>query len=378
MAERNDSQERTEQPTPRRLQQARERGQVPRSRELNTMGVLLVGAAGLLFLGPAMLEDLLALMRWGFSLAPGQTTDTAMLSLMLEEALVSGIQAIFPFLLMVLVAALIVPMGLGGWSFATSALALKWDKLDPVKGLQRVFGVRGLMELVKALAKFLLVAGISILFIWSQLDDLIALGRQPLSASLGAAATLIAYSFLALCAALVMIAAVDVPFQLWQHSRQLRMTRQEVKEEFKETEGKPEVRSRIRNLQREIAQRRMMEEVPKADVIVTNPTHYAVALRYDPELMTAPRVVAKGADLMALRIREIASRHHVPRVSAPPLARAVYYSTKLDQEIPAGLYVAVAQVLAYVYQLRRYREEGGEAPSMPAELPIPDDLRRGP
>ncbi len=376
MAERNDSQERTEQATPRRLQQARERGQVPRSRELNTMGVLLFGAGGLLLMGPGMLDSLMDLMRWGFTLGPERARDSAMLALMLEEALLGGIMIIAPFLLLVLVAAVVAPMGLGGWSFALSALAVKWDKLDPIKGFQRIFGARGLMELAKALAKFLLVAGISALLIWSQLDELVALGRQPLSVSLSAAARLVAYSFLALCAALVLIAAVDVPFQLWQHARQLRMTRQEVKEEYKEMEGKPEVRSRIRNLQREIAQRRMMAEVPKADVIVTNPTHYAVALRYDPEAMAAPKLVAKGADLMALRIRQVGSRHGVPQVSAPPLARAVYYATRLDQEIPAGLYVAVAQVLAYVYQLRRYRAEGGSAPSLPEALPIPEELQR--
>ncbi len=376
MAERNDSQERTEEATPRRLQQARERGQVPRSRELNTMGVLLFGSGGLLLLGPGMLEGLMDTMRWAFTLTPRQVADVAMVSIMLEDALVAGVVTIAPFLLLVLVAALFVPLGLGGWSFAVSALAVKWDKLDPIQGLQRIFGARGFMELVKALAKFLLVAGISVLLLWSQLDELVALGHKPLSVSLHDAAAMVAYSFLALSVALVLIAAVDVPFQLWQHARQLRMTRQEVKEEYKETEGKPEVRARIRNLQREIAQRRMMEEVPKADVIVTNPSHYAVALRYDPQAMGAPRLVAKGADLVALRIREVGSRCGVPQVSAPPLARAVYFSTRLDHEIPAGLYVAVAQVLAYVYQLRRYREEGGSAPMLPAELPIPEDLQR--
>ena len=378
MAERNDSQERTEQATPRRLQQARERGQVPRSRELNTMGVLLFGSGGLLLLGPGMLEGLMDIMRRALTLSPGQTADAAMLGIMLEEALVAGVKTIAPFLLLVLLAALFVPLGLGGWSFAASALAVKWEKLDPVQGLKRIFGARGLMELAKALAKFLLVAGVSVLLIWSQLDELVALGHKPLSVSLHDAAALVAYSLLLLSAALLLIAAVDVPFQLWQHSRQLRMTRQEVKEEYKETEGKPEVRSRIRNLQREIAQRRMMEEVPKADVIVTNPSHYAVALRYEPEVTGAPRLVAKGADLMALRIRQVGIRHGVAQVSAPPLARAIYFSTKLDQEIPAGLYVAVAQVLAYVYQLRRYRQEGGSAPTLPAELPIPEDLQREP
>ncbi len=378
MAEQDQSQERTEQATPRRLQQARERGQIPRSRELNTMGILLFGAAGLLVLGPSMLEGLMDLMRWGFTLSPDQVFDPRQVGGMFEEALMGGVKAMAPFLLVVLVVALVAPLALGGWSFAASGLSFKWEKLDPIKGLKRVFGLRGLMELAKALAKFLLVAGASVLLLWYQLDALVALGHQPLPVAVADAAYLVAYAFVALCAALILVAAVDVPFQLWQHARQLRMTRQEVKEEFKDTEGKPEVRSRIRNLQREIAQRRMMEEVPKADVIVTNPSHYAVALRYDPDTMAAPRVVAKGADLMAMRIRQVGVKHGVPEVSAPPLARAIYFSVKLNQEIPASLYVAVAQVLAYVYQLRQSREAGGDVPVPPTDLPIPEDLRHDP
>jgi flagellar biosynthetic protein FlhB len=182
----------------------------------------------------------------------------------------------------------------------------------------------------------------------------------------------LAWSFLGLAAILVVIAAIDVPFQLWEHARQLRMTRQELKDELKETEGQPEVRGRIRQVQREMARRRMMEEVPKADVVVTNPTHYAVALRYEQGGAGAPTVVAKGADLVAFHIREIATRHKVPLFSAPPLARALYFSTRLGQEIPAGLYVAVARVLAYVYRLRR--PEPGLRPTRPTELPVPDEL----
>jgi flagellar biosynthetic protein FlhB len=378
MAEQDTSQERTEQATPRRLQQAREKGQVPRSRELSTMGVLLAAAGGLLVLGPGMLHALTAIMRRGFHLAPAQATDAATVTILFKEVLVAGVLAIAPFLLVVLLVAVLAPLSLGGWSFAPNNLAFQWEKLDPVRGLKRVFSVRGLMELAKALSKFVVVAGVAVLLLWYQLDALMALGREPLEPALGDAAWLVARSFVLLCVALVIIAAVDVPFQLWHHARQLRMTRQEVKDEFKETEGKPEVRQRIRSLQREVAQRRMMEEVPKADVIVTNPSHFSVALRYDPETMVAPKLVAKGADLVALRIREVARQHRVPTVSIAPLARSIYFSTRLDAEIPVGLYVAVAQVLAYVYHLRRYREGGGEAPVVPADPPIPEDLRRDP
>lgn len=378
MAERDTSQERTEQATPRRLQQAREKGQVPRSRDLSTMAVLLAAAISLLMLGPGMLHALTHIMRRGFRLAPAQAADAATITIMFKEVLVAGVLAIAPFLLMVLLVAVLAPLSLGGWSFSSNNLAFQWEKLDPIRGLKRVFSVRGLMELAKALSKFLVVAGVAVLLLWHQLDALMALGHEPLEPALAGAAWLVARSFVLLGAALVIIAAVDVPFQLWHHARQLRMTRQEVKDEFRETEGKPEVRQRIRSLQREVAQRRMMEEVPKADVIVTNPNHFSVALRYDPQTMAAPRLVAKGADLVALRIREVARRHGVPTVSVPSLARSIYFSTRLDAEIPVGLYVAVARVLAYVYQLRRYRERGGEAPVVPADPPIPEDLRRDP
>ena len=241
--------------------------------------------------------------------------------------------------------------------------------------MKRVFSVTGLMELAKALAKFVIVTGTAIVVLWLGLPQMLPLSRQPIDIALSGTMSQIMFSFLCLAAATGLIALVDVPFQLWNHARQMRMTRREVKEELKETEGKPEVKSKVRGLQREIAQRRMMEAVPEADVVVTNPTHFAVALSYKPETMQAPRLVAKGADLLAARIRDVAGRHDVPVVEAPMLARAVYYSTKLDTEIPVGLYVAVAQVLAYVYRVREWTGVG-ERPVLSDELPIPDELKR--
>jgi flagellar biosynthetic protein FlhB len=283
---------------------------------------------------------------------------------------------ILPFLTLLLVAALVSPLVLGGWTLSSESVAFKPERLNPVQGLRRLISLNGLAELAKALAKFVVLAGATGLFLWSEMDRLLHLGRQPLAPALADAADILGSAFLVLCGALVLIAAVDVPYQFWQHRYRLRMSRQELKEEYKETEGKPEVKSRIRNLQREIARRRMMQEVPKADVVVTNPTHYAVALRYVAETMTAPRLVAKGADLVALRIRDLAAEHGVPVIGAPPLARALYNNTRLNQEIPAGLYLAVAQVLAYVFALQRYRTHGGQAPAPPADLPVPDELAR--
>ncbi len=375
MAEQDQAQERTEQATPRRKQQARERGQVARSRELNTVTVLVVGAAGLLSMGPGLLSGLAEVMRNGLSGASAGLGDVSGLSAQLEHAMLAALRTLAPFLALMVVAALAAPLALSGWSFSTKALAFKWEKLDPVKGLGRVFAWRGLVELAKALAKFALVAGVAVLLLRWQADQLAGLSAEPLGQALRHLAHVLGWSFFILSAVLIVVAVADVPFQLWDHARQIRMTRQETKDELKETEGRPEVRARIRNLQQEVARRRMMEAVPDADIVVINPDHYSVALRYQPDRMRAPTVLAKGVDRVALRIREVAGRHDVPILSSPPLARALYFSTKIGQEIPGGLYVAVAQVLAYVYQLRRYRTDGGEFPVQPQDPPIPEEFR---
>jgi flagellar biosynthetic protein FlhB len=243
-------------------------------------------------------------------------------------------------------------MSLGGWSFSTKPLTPDLNRLNPVSGFGRMFQVRSLVELGKALAKFAVVAGAGALVMWVNLDSLLGLGSEPVDRAIVHAMSITGQALVALTAALILIAAVDVPFQLWQYHRDMRMTKEEVRREHKESEGSPEMKGRIRSLQREMAERRMMQDVPTADVIVVNPTHYAVALRYDESKMRAPQVVAKGVDLMAARIREVASEHRIPVFEAPPLARALHRSVEIGDEIPAGLYVAVAQVLTYIYQLK--------------------------
>lgn len=374
MAEHEDGQERTEQPTERRLQRAREQGQVARSRELANLGLLLTAAAGLMVLGPATLSGLVEIVRRG--LTPTREALAGGGGDLLSTLVATAADALFlllPLLAALLVVAVLAPLALGGWTFSTEALALKPERLNPAKGLARVFSLNGLAELAKALAKFTVLALTAGLLLWRDMGSILSLGGQGLAPALSGAASLLLNSFLVLCGALVSIAALDVPYQYWRHHQQLRMNRQDLREELKETEGKPEVKSRQRALQREVARRRMMQEVPRADVVVTNPTHFAVALRYRPETMAAPRVVAKGADLVAQRIRGLAAEHGVPLLSAPPLARALYHGTRLGQEIPAGLYQAVAQVLAYVYALRRQRREGGADPVPPTDLPVPDE-----
>jgi flagellar biosynthetic protein FlhB len=372
-----EAQERTEQATPKRLQEARERGEVARSRELATVAVLLTAAGGLTILGPKVLADLLELMRQ--NLAPSPTVFQAELPLFehLRTTFLDAIGSLIPFLAVVGIAAVLGSMALGGWIFSPQLLSVRWNKLDPIKGFKRLFAWRGLMELMKALAKFILVTGVAVLLLWQISDRALTLNAVPLRTGLGEAAALLMWSFLALCATLAVIAAADIPFQIWNHARQLRMSRQEIKDEFKETEGKPEIKARIRELQRAVAKRRMMEAVPKADVVITNPKHYAVALCYAPDKANAPRVIAKGPDLLALRIQAVARNAGVPVVRSPVLARAVFFSTKLDQEIPAGLYSAVAQIFAYVYSVRQRRPaQRGAVPPPPDDLPIPEELRR--
>lgn len=378
------AQERTERATPKRLQQAKDKGQVARSRELTTMMVLLVSAAGLFLIGGGVISGILEVMHDAFQSQRMEIMDPAMTVLKLERAMGGAIVAMLPFFAIVVFSALLAPMLLSGWSFSTKAMAFKWDKLDPVKGMGRVFSVRGLIELVKALAKFTVVLAIALTFLFVNVDSILGLGSQYVDTGLANAGKILLWAFLFLSCSMILIAAVDVPFQIWDHQRQLKMTRQEVKDEFRETDGSPEMKRKVREVRQELARRRMMEELPRADVVITNPTHYAVALRYDQAKMSAPIVVAKGKDLVALQIRNVAAAHGVPIVSAPPLSRALYYSTELQQRIPAGLFLAVAQVLAYAYQLRRRPQgrggRGGRAEAF-TDLPIPEELRvdeRGP
>ncbi|PWG63660.1 flagellar biosynthesis protein FlhB [Sediminicurvatus halobius] len=372
MAEESENgQEKTEDPTPKRQRDAKEKGQIPRSKELNTLAVMLVGAGALFALGDYMGNRVAAIMEDGLRLERGMVFNPNAPQEMLALLFGEGLLAVLPFALIMLVIALISPVALGGWIFSGKAIAPKLEKLNPLKGLKRIFGPQGLMELAKAIAKVAVVGVVGGLMLYAQREGFRDLAGLALGPALGKAADLFFGTFLILSASLILIALVDVPFQIWNHTQKIRMTHQEVRDEFKETEGKPEVKSRIRQLQQELAQGRMMENVPKADVVVTNPTHFAVALRYDQLKMKAPRVVAKGTDQVALRIRELAAEHNVPRFEAPMLARALYHTSELEREIPAGLYLAVAQVLAYIYQLRtatRGRRPAPPKPEIPEEF----------
>jgi flagellar biosynthesis protein FlhB len=357
--------ERTERPTQKRLDEARKKGQVPRSPELTTAAVVLIAGAGLNFLGGSVGSGLFEIMRNGLALSRDQVLDDSSAISQFGASAAHALLACAPVLGLTLVAALLAPLAIGGWNLSFGVLAPDFSRLSPAAGFGRIFSMRGVVELAKAFAKFGLVALVAVVFLWMKTSELLGLGSEPTAGSIGHAVSLAGQALLALGGALGLIAAVDVPWQLFNYMKSLRMTRQEIRDELKESEGNPEIKGRIRQMQQAAARHRMMQEVPKADVVVTNPTHYAVALRYDEKRMRAPIVVAKGADAVAAKIREVATEHRVPLFEAPPLARALFRSVDLNQEVPARLYVAVAQVLTYVYQLRTAQRSGAEPPVPP-------------
>ncbi|MGX1173729.1 flagellar biosynthesis protein FlhB [Pseudomonas sp. R151218B TE3479] len=376
MAESESGQDKTEDPTEKRLRESREKGEIARSKELNTLAIMLAGAGGLLIYGGGLALDLLEIMRLNFSLPREVLLSPGAMSQYLLHSGKIAILAVQPVLICLLLAAFIGPISLGGWLFAAGSLAPKFSRMNPAAGLKRMFSTSALMELLKAFGKFLLVLFVALTVLQADIDDLLRIAHEPLEQAIIHSVQLVGWSTLWMACGLILIAAIDVPIQLYQSKQKLMMTKQEVRDEHKDAEGKPEVKQRIRQLQREVSQRRMMAAIPDADVVITNPTHYAVALKYDPEKGNAPVLLAKGSDFLALKIREIAVANEVMLLESPALARSIYYSTELDQEIPGGLYLAVAQVLAYVYQIRQHRAGKGKRPEPLKDLPIPPDLRR--
>ncbi|UVL00129.1 flagellar biosynthesis protein FlhB [Pseudomonas sp. B21-048] len=377
MAESESGQDKTEDPTEKRKKDSREKGEIARSKELNTLAVMLAGAGALLIFGGALAQDMMELMRMNFTLSREVILDQRNMGTFLLHSGQIALLAIQPVMITLLLASLIGPISLGGWLFAAGSMAPKFSRMNPGAGLKRMFSTKALIELLKALAKFFIVLFVALAVLSSDIDDLLRIAHEPLDMAIIHSLQVVGWSTLWMACGLIIIAAVDVPVQLWESRNKLLMTKQEVRDEHKDQDGKPEVKQRIRQLQREMSQRRMMAAIPEADVVITNPTHYAVALKYDPEKGGAPMLIAKGSDFLALKIREIAVANKVLLLESPALARSIYYSTELEQEIPGGLYLAVAQVLAYVYQIRQYRAGKGKRPDpLQDDLPIPPDLRR--
>jgi flagellar biosynthetic protein FlhB len=366
-----DDRERTESPTQKRLDDARARGQVPRSRDLNAAAIVLTGGLGLLSLGALMGGRMLAMMREGLSLEGDEAFDSGRMFMRLGHAALEGGMTVAPLLGLLLTAALLAPLALGGWTFSGEALVPNFERLNPIQGFGRIWSMRGVIELGKSLARVILVAAIAVGVLRRQFHEYSLLSVEPIAVGIRHAMMLGGAALIALGGGLAIIAIVDVPLALWQFNKSMRMSRQEIRDENKESDGSPEMKSRIKRVQQAMARKRMMQEVTKADVVVTNPTHYAVALRYDEQRMRAPVVVAKGQDLIAARIREIALEHKVAIVEAPPLARALHALCDLGDPIPTRLYAAVAKVLTYVYQLRTARRYGGTQPP-PPDIQVPE------
>lgn len=366
MAESEHGAERTEDPSQRRLEQARERGQVPRSRELTNFATMIGGSAVLVAVGAKLVERMSAIMQDSLTIDPRLLESPDAMAASLGEAAVSGLMGMLPIFGTLTALVLLAAVALGGWNFSPAALAPDFSRMSPLSGLKRLFGFHGVSELGKALLKCLVVGGVCSGVIYRLFPDVMALGHMAPRAAITHGAGLLAWSFVWLCSSLAVIAMIDVPLQLFQYHRSLKMTRQELKDEAKESDGRPETKQRIRQMQQTLARRRMMHKVPTADVVIVNPTHFAVALKYDPKNMRAPRVLAKGVDLVAANIRRIAEEHRVPVFESPKLARALYKSTDLNREIPAGLYVAVAQVLSYVFRIRTL------SPTLAARMVRPD------
>ncbi len=369
-------QERTEDPTEKRKQQAREKGQIARSKEMGTAFVLVSAAVAFMWFGGALFDGLRSVFQTFFTLDRQQAFDP---NKMYEAFAIAFGEIIWPILIIfafILVFTFFGNSWLGGINFAWKAMAPKFSRMSPLNGFKRMFGVQALVELVKGLAKFLVVAVSAFLLLAWQYDNILQISMGQMPNMMANALDILLWMFLLLCCSIFLIVVIDAPFQLWKHQKDLKMTKQEVKDEHKDSEGSPEVKGRIRRLQMEMANRRMMQEVPKADVVVTNPTHYAVALKYEDNGARAPVVLAKGSDETAAKIREIALEYDIPLVQSPALARSIYHTTELEQEIPQGLFVAVAQVLAYVYQLKMHKKGKAKRPKKPAsDLPIPDDLK---
>jgi flagellar biosynthetic protein FlhB len=366
--------ERTEPASQQRLDKAREEGDVPRSRELSTCMVLLASGGGLYFFSGGLITKLSEMLTANLSFEREIAFDSTLLISKVNSTIQDILIAFSPLALLVIIAALGAPLLIGGWLFSAQALQPKFSRMNPISGLGNMISKRALVELIKALLKTLVIGVISWIAIQNLRDDIFGLMHESYDEAMKHLGSMLLICFLSIVGGLVIIAGVDAPFQMWSYAEKLKMTHQEVIQESKEANGNPQIKAKIRAQQREMARRRMMSEVPTADVIVTNPTHYSVALKYAEGKFGAPRVVAKGADAVAAKIKELGKEHNVPILEAPPLARALFKHTELGDEIPETLYSAVAEVLAYVFQLKNYQNIGGIYPEKPSKLQVPPEL----
>ncbi|PPD12345.1 flagellar biosynthesis protein FlhB [Methylophilus sp.] len=374
MAAEDSDMEKTEDASPKRLEKAREDGDVPRSRELAACAVLFTSGMAIMMLSRPMGDAMKNVLRQGLNIDRAMAFEPQLLIVHMVKVIEQAMWAFLPLAVIIVSVAVAAPILVGGWVMSQKSVVPNFGKLNPMKGLANLFSKNSLVELVKSIAKTVLVASVGYAIVKKDLQPMLGLSQMPLEASISTVSDYMVTGFLTIASALVLIAVIDVPYQLYQYAQKHKMTKQELKDEAKESEGSPEIKGRIRQQQREMARRRMMSNVPQADVVITNPTHYAVAIRYKEGENGAPIVVAKGADVIAQKIKEIAAEHQVMTLESPKLARALYAHAELEREIPQTLYSAVAEILAYVFQLRVFNQNGGVRPVMPANVPVPDAL----
>lgn len=375
MAE-SDSGEKTEEPTAKKLTDARKKGQIARSKDLGTMFVLVGSAFAMMVMGDALVDALSTIMKRMFSLSRRETMDVNALMGVVTSASSAIFFPMMAIFVIIMVAAFIGNTMLGGMAFSWEAMAPKASRLSPFEGFKRMFGVQAGVEFLKSVMKFLVVVTVAYLLLSGLFEQILGLSLEAIPLNFEHAVTMLLWMFLTLALSIGIIVVIDAPYQIWNHTRQLKMTKQEVKDEFKNTEGNPEIKGRIKQTQYEMSQRRMMSEVPNSDVVITNPTHYSVALKYDSDAGGAPILVAKGLDEMAMHIRTIAKENGVEIVQSAALARSLYYTSEVNKDIPEELYAAVAQVLAFIFQLNEHRKGKANRPTPIAKtLPIPDDFK---
>lgn len=377
MAEQDDSFEKTEEPTPKKLEDARKKGQIARSKELATALLLIASAFGLLTVGRFIADAMYKITERSFVLSRDETYDSKHMFQILEMSVSESAWPLILFMIIAMIGGIYGSIALGGFNFTWSSAAPKGNRLSPVQGFKRMFGTDALVELLKGIGKVVVISLMAYFALVIFEDEALHLDIELYPLNIFHALDMIEWAFLLLCCGMIPIALIDIPYQSHKHNEEMKMTMQEVKDERKNAEGDPMVKNRVRRIQYQAAANRMMQEVPNADVIVTNPTHYSVAIQYDQDGNRAPVMVAKGLDELALHIRKIGKAHEVPIVESPALARAIYYSTEVNHEVPQKLFMAVAQILAYVYQLKAYKNGKGKRPkALKKDLPIPPELRR--
>lgn len=371
----NDSDlEKTETASGSRIQKAYEDGDVPRSKELSTAATLIVAGACLWGMGGFLEDALKSLMISGMKFDSKVAMDPVSAMSKIYEQIGDLVIVFIPIFTFILLTEILSPIGIGGWNISTKMLAPNIEKLNPIAGFGNIFNKNSWVELLKSVCKVGLIAIISYLAISYSLPDLMKLPLLPIEIGLSNTVNFLIVTFFLILIGYLVIVAIDVPYQLYRYAEKLKMSVQEVREEMRDSNGSPEIKAKIRQQQIAMSRRRMMSQIQNADVVITNPTHYAVAVKYDSEVMGAPRILAKGSDAVALRIREIANEHQILMVESPKLARALYAHTEVEQEIPEALYLAVAEILAYVFQVKSFNGRDGEYPTMPQSIEVPDEL----